>query len=143
MLVSIVAVVAMALFATVLASGGVVTSRKLSASGVISTTNLGLYSDYACTQTLTSISWGDISPGSTVSKTIYVKNTGSQPITLSMSGDNWYPDSAAAVMTLGWDKEGVVLSAGQVAISNLWLSVSSGVSGIGTFNVDIVISGTA
>jgi hypothetical protein len=114
----------------------------LSSSGTILTVNVGVYSDSACTQPLTSISWGTISPGSTITRTIYVKNTGTAQITLSMTTNSWNPTSANGPLTLTWDKEGATLTANQVATATLTLTVSSSISGITTFSVNIVIAGT-
>ena len=142
-LVSIVAVAAMFLFATVVASGGVGTSRRVTASGVIASANLELYSDAACTQMISSIDWGNISPGSSVLRMIFVRNTGTVPLTLSMNGANWSPASASNKMILTWDREGSVLAAGQVGAATLKLVVYPSINGVNGFNVDIVISGSA
>ena len=64
------------LFVSLLASGAIVTTATVSSSGVISTANLGIYSDSACTQRITSINWGNLSPSSSVTRTVYIKNTG-------------------------------------------------------------------
>lgn len=106
------------------------------------TVSLGVYSDSACTQNLTSIDWGTLSPGGSVTRTIYVKNTGNTQITLSMTPANWNPASANGPITLTWNREGTTLSAGQSTSATLTLSVSSSISGITSFSVNIVISGT-
>ena len=136
------AVVAIGLFVTLLASGALISSRTIASSGVIATTNLGVYSDSACTQSLTSINWGTVSPGGSVARTIYVKNLGTNQLTLSMTGANWSPASADGPITLTWNREGTALGANQVATATLTLRVSSSISGITTFNVNIVITGT-
>ena len=134
--------VAIGLFVTLLASGALISSRTIASSGVIATTNLGVYSDSACTQSLTSINWGTVSPGGSVARTIYVKNLGTNQLTLSMTGANWSPASADGPITLTWNREGTALGANQVATATLTLRVSSSISGITTFNVNIVITGT-
>jgi len=135
-------VVAIWLFVTLLASGALISSRTIASSGVVATANLGVYSDSACTQSLTSINWGTVSPGGSVARTIYVKNLGTTQVTLSMTGANWSPGSADGPITLTWNRDGTALGANQVATATLTLSVSSSISGITTFNVDIVITGT-
>jgi hypothetical protein len=136
------AAVAISLFVTLLTSGALISSTTLASSGVIATANIGVYSDSACTQSLTSVNWGNLSPGGSVARTIYVKNLGTTQVTISMTGANWNPTSADGPLTLTWNREGTVLSANQVATATLTLSVSSSISGITTFNVDIVITGT-
>jgi hypothetical protein len=136
------AVVAIVLFVTILASGALISSKTIASSGVVATANIGVYSDSACTQSLTSLNWGTISPGGSVVRTIYVKNLGTTQVTIGMTGANWNPASANGPITLTWNREGTTLSANQVATATLTLSASSSISGITTFNVDVVITGT-
>jgi len=103
---------------------------------------VGVYSDYACSQSLEAINWGDLAPGGSVTKTIYVKNTGSSEITLGMTKTSWSPVSANGPVTLVWDREGTKLSAGGVTVATLTLAVSENISGITTFSVTILISGS-
>ena len=105
--------------------------------------NLELYADGACKQVLTSLDWGTIYAGGSVTRNVYVKNTGDSAVTLTLSVTNWRPASANGPLTLTWNKEGVVLGADQVLAASLTLSVSSSISGITSFDVDVVISGTA
>jgi hypothetical protein len=136
------AVVAIVLFVTLLASGALISSKTIASSGVVATANIGVYSDSACTQSLTSINWGTVSPGGSVARTIYVKNLGTTQVTIGMTGANWNPASANGPITLTWNREGTALSANQVATATVTLSASSSISGITTFNVDVVITGT-
>jgi hypothetical protein len=130
------------LLATLFASGALVSSKTVPSSGIIATANLGVYSDSACTQSLTSIDWGTISPGGSATRTIYVKNLGTAEVTLSLTKTNWNPASANGPITLTWNRGGTVLTASQVATATLTLGVSSSISGITAFSVNIVITGT-
>jgi uncharacterized membrane protein len=127
---------------------GVLTaSQTLSSSGtvtVISTPNLAVYSDSACTQTLTSINWGSLAPGQTASKTIYIKNTGNVPLTLSMDANGWNPSTASNYMTLTWNRQSSSLAVNQVVSADLTLVISPSINGLVTsFSVNIVITGTS
>ena len=139
---STVAIAVIGLFITLLASGAIQTSRTVTSTGIIATANIGVYSDSACTQSLTSISWGTVSPGGAVVRTVYVKNVGTAQVTLSMTKANWSPANANGPITLSWNQEGAVLAANQVANATLTLSASSSISGITTFSMDVVITGT-
>jgi hypothetical protein len=110
-------------------------------SGSVWAVNVGVYSDSACTQNLTSISWGNVHPGESVSRTIYVKNTGTAPITLSLSMSGWNPAVANGPITIAWDREGTTLNSGQSVAATIVLSVSSGISGITDFSVNMIVSG--
>jgi hypothetical protein len=139
---SVLAIAFAAIFVTMLVSGALVSTKTISSTGVVTSANLGLYSDSACTQALTSINWGTVSPGGSVAKTVYVKNTGNAQVSLSITKANWNPTTANGPVTITWNQEGAVLATNQVSTATLTLNVASSVSGIATFSVDIVISGT-
>src|SRR3990170_3259436 len=140
---AIIAIIAITgMFLTLITAGLLSVNQSISSSGNVTTVNVGVYSDSACTQTLTSVDWGTISPGTTVTRTIYVKNTGNTQITLSMTTNSWSPTSANGPLTLTWNREGTTLSAGISTAATLTLSISSSISGITTFSVNIVITGT-
>ena len=140
---AIIAIVAIAgLFLTLTTAGLLSINQSVPTSGTVSTVNVGVYSDSACTQQLTSISWGSVAPGGTGTRTIYVKNTGTNQITLTMTRANWNPTNANVSIAVTWDKESTTLTANQIATATLTLSVSSSISGITAFSVDIVITGT-
>jgi hypothetical protein len=136
------AIIAAAIFLTVTTAGLLSVNQTIPSSGTVTAVNVGVYSNSACTQNLTSITWGTISPNSTVTRTIYVKNTGNTPITLSMTKTNWNPANANGPITLTWNSENTSLTAGQVTMATLTLSVSQSISGITNFGVDVVITGT-
>jgi len=117
------------------------TNRAVASSGSIRTLNVGVYSDYACSQSLSSLDWGDVSPGDSVKRTIYVKNTGSAEISLSMSTTGWNPAEANGPLTLSWNQEGTKLNAGEVVAATLTLGVLESITNITTFSVQILISG--
>ena len=104
--------------------------------------DLGVYSDSACTQTHLSMDLGTISPGGPMTKTLYVKNEGSNNLTLSLITKNWKPTIANGPVTLTWNLEGATLTVNQVSTATLTLSVSSTIQGITSFSFDVVISGT-
>ena len=136
-----VAAVVVMLLVTLLASGALISSKTVASTGIITITNIGVYSDSACTQSMASINWGTISPGNSVTRTIYVKNLGTTQVTLSMSRENWAPANANGPITVTWNREDTTIAPNQVTTATLTLSVSSSISGITTFSVDIVITG--
>lgn len=138
---STVLIVAVMLLAVLFASGALISSKTVNSTGIIATSNLGVYSDSACTQSLTSINWGTISPGNSVNRTIYVKNLGTTQMTLGISGENWTPANANGPMTVAWNRENTAIAPNQVASATLTLSVSSSISAITSFSLDIVITG--
>lgn len=118
------------------------TSQKISSTGSIKAVGLGVYSDSACTQKLTSLSWGTLEPGETKTQRVYIKNEGNTQITLNMTTGNWSPASAANYITLSWNKEKSTLAEGASTSADITLKVSSSVTGITNFTFDITISGS-
>jgi len=148
--VSIVAIAALGMVLTYTTAGVIsiqqmstTINRHVPSSGNIAAVNVGLYVDFACTQTLQSINWGDISPGGSINRVIYLKNTGSTNITLSMTKNNWNPPSANGPITLTWDKESAELAPGEVTQATLILTVAEDIIGITTFSVTILIVGSS
>ena len=139
---AIIAIAMVGLILTVTTTGLLSVSQSVSSSGTVTAINVGVYSDSACTQTVTSIDWGTISPGNSATRTVYVKNTGNAQITLSMTKANWNPAGADGPITLTWNRESTTLSVGASTSALFTLSVSSGISGITAFSVNIVITGT-
>ena len=137
----IVAITLAGMLLTVTAAGVITVNEALPTRGTISSINVGLYSDSGCTQKLASIYWGDISPGEIATQTIYVKNVGNTQLTLKMTENNWNPSEANGPITINWDREDTIINAGQSLQAVLTLSVSSTISGITDFSVDIVITG--
>lgn len=135
-----VAVIAVVMLTTVLAA--LQASKTLTNTGSITTVNVGAFSDSGCTQALSTINWGTISPGSSASQTIYIKNTGTAQVSLNMTVTAWNPASASSYMSFTWNQEGTVLSAGSSVATMLVLNVSSSVSGITTFGFNATITGT-
>ena len=136
------AVIALALTATTFAA--ITVTSNVSSTGTISTAtpNIGVFSDSACTNTKSAISWGSLAAGSSTTQTVYVKNTGNAAMTLSLASSNWTPTNANTYITVSWDKQGASLAAGQSTPAVITLTVSSATIGITTFSNTITISGT-
>ena len=136
----IIALAATSLFLS-LVTAGIIATQTIPSSGTVTTVNVGVYSNSDCTENCTSINWGTMYPDDTVNKTVYVKNTGTVPITLSITDGNWDPINASNYLTLTWDKQGKVLEAGNSVPANLTLSVASDTGDLRSFNFNIIITG--
>lgn len=111
-------------------------------SGSVSAVNVGVYSDLGCITGCTSINWGNIKPGSAVTKTIYVKNSGNTMVTLKMSTSSWNPRAAKSLVTLSWNLDNRLLSVGEVVPATLTLAAASNIGSLTNFNFVIIITGT-
>ena len=118
-------------------------NRQLPSSGNIMAINVGLFSDYACTQGLEALDWGDLAPGESVDRVIYLRNTGNTEISLSMTVENWNPSFANGPISLTWNREGAFLNPGATTSATLTLTTDEDISGITTFSMSILIIGTA
>jgi hypothetical protein len=127
---------------TVTAASVISVSEALPMRGAISAINVGLYSDSQCSQKLTSVDWGTLSPGETLTKTIYIKNICNSPLTLRMTKTNWDPPEADGPISITWNKEGTTIYSGQTQQAVITLSVSSTINDITSFDVQVVITGT-
>ena len=110
--------------------------------GTVKTTGVGVYWDSGCSNSVTSVNWGTVAPGSTNDVTVYIKNEGNAAETLSSTAENWNPSIASTYMTLTWDYAGQVIDVGEVVQVTLSLSVSDTIEGITSFSFDIVIVGS-
>ena len=100
----------------------------------------GIYWDQACTNRTLSLNLGTIEAGSNSTLTVYVKNEGNSPASLSLGTSNWTPSTASSYMSLNWNYSGQVLSVGQVIPLELTLTVSPTVSGITDFSFNTTIT---
>jgi hypothetical protein len=141
---AIVALIIIGIVLTLNTFAAITTSTNVSSTGVVSTSaNLGVYSNSGCTTSLSSISWGTLTPGGTTTQTIYVKNTSSGlSLTLSMTTTSWSPASANGPITITWNQQNTDLTPGQSVSATLTLTVSSSISDITSFSVQISITGT-
>jgi len=138
---AIIALAATGIFLT-LVTAGLIATQTIPSNGTVTAVNVGAYTDSQCTQNCTAINWGTLSPGNTTTKTVYVKNTGSTPITLTMTTGSWTPTTVNTKITLTWNQQNTVLNAGQSIAANLTLTVASDATSITTFSFNIIITGT-
>lgn len=119
-------------------------SKNVSSSGSVAVSaNLGVYSDSACQNALTTIDWGTLTPGGNIIRTIYVKNTGmGTSLSLSMATSNWNPTSANGPVTITWNQGGTRLAPGQSIAAVITLVVSPTITDITSFSVQVTITGT-
>jgi hypothetical protein len=110
--------------------------------GTVKAMGVGVYWDSDCSNTVTSVNWGTVAPGSTNYVTVFIKNEGDAAETLSSTAENWNPSTASMYMSLSWDYAGQVIVVDGVIEVKLSLSVSSAIEGITSFSFDIIIVGS-
>ncbi len=137
------AIAVVGLLLTMLTAGVLTSNQAAPSSAIILAANLGVYTDSACTSNCTAVSAGTLAPGSSKTYTVYVKNKGTAPMTLSMITSEWNPKVAHGPITLTWNRENYSLTAGDSIGATLTLAVSSSIdSSINSFSFNIAITGT-
>ncbi|MGA3191992.1 MAG: hypothetical protein ABSD73_05695 [Candidatus Bathyarchaeia archaeon] len=140
---------AIGLFFAILATSFVVAlsmqsyTRQIPSTGTITAVGVNVFSDAACTQNLTSVNWGVLTPGSLANYQMYIKSTSNVPITLSLGTDSWNPAAAATYITLTWSyAAGTVIQPNASLPVTLTLTVSSSVAGFTSFSFNIDVTGS-
>lgn len=130
------------LLVTMTTLGALSDSTLFSLNGTITTVNVDAYTDAACTIPCTSLNVGNVAPGSTVTQIIYMKNNGTVPVTLTMAASNWNPTTASSYLTLTWNRQNYVLSAGTSVQATLTLTAAANAGNLTTFSCSVTITGT-
>lgn len=115
-------------------------SYRIPSSGRVKTVGVEVFWDLSATEPVTAIDWELVEPGQSYTKTVYVKNTGNNNGTISLSTENWNPPETSTYITLSWDYDGTDLTPDEVREVNLTLNVSSATTGIEDFTFDTFIS---
>ena len=142
--ISVALVITATIALSLISIAAITTSTTLSTSGTVTTSaGLAVYSNSGCTTSLSTISWGSLSPGGTATETIYVKNTGSGlSLSLNMTTSSWSPSSASGYITITWNQQGTDLQPGGSVAAVITLNVSSSIVDVTSFSVNINIGGT-
>jgi hypothetical protein len=140
--IAIIALTITALTLTLTTAAVLSNNQTLPLNGTINAVNLSVYSDSACTQPVTTLTAATLNPGATTTQTIYIKNTGNVPETLTMTTNNWTPTSASTSLTLTWNRQNTVLNAGASTQATLTLTAAANTGTLTTFSCDVTLTGT-
>jgi hypothetical protein len=117
-------------------------STSIPFNGTINTVGVEAYSDSACTQLITALDVGNVDPGSSVTQIVYIKNSGSIPVRLSMAASGWSPSGASSYLSLSWNRPNYLLNAGASVSATLTLTVAADTGSLTTFSCTVTITGT-
>jgi hypothetical protein len=118
------------------------TSSTISSVGTLKAIGIGVYWDDDSASRVNEIKWGVLEPSAQKSFTVYIRNEGNLPLTLSVSTSNWNPPTASNYLTLTWSYAGQTINAGATIKVTLTLTVSESITGINNFNFDITAVGS-
>jgi len=132
----------LAVITAVSTMGLLTVTQTLQSTGSVKSINVEVFWDVQLTQLVSDVDWGIPESGDSITKTVYIRNLGSAPMTLNMIDGNWNPGVASNYLTMSWNREAYVLPADGVVEATLTLDVSPSITGITDFSFDIVIQGT-
>ena len=116
-------------------------SWMIGTRGSVSSVGVSIWEDPDRTAPLTSIDWGALEPGQTKNKTAWIENNGTASLTLTLTTDSWNPEASTLYLGLSWDYQNQTIVKDEMIMVNLVLSVSPEISGIDSFDFNIVIAG--
>lgn len=106
-------------------------------------TTIQFFTDESTTTQATSINWGTITPGQTVTRILYMKNNSPTSKAVTMSTTDWILKSSDGTVlnntiyqqyfTFTWDYDGVVIDGDNIASTVLTLTVSADINMVSTF----------
>lgn len=108
-------------------------------SALGTTGSLGVYWYSNCSDVVSSIDWGELTPGSSKSVVVYVRNEMNDSVTLFLETQNWLPSNASDFLFLSWNYNGSLIGSYTVHEIVLSLFVSPDIEGITVFSFDIVV----
>ena len=108
-------------------------------SALETSSSLGVYWDGSCTQKVSSIQWGVLSPGGRKLFSLYIRNEGNMTVSLILNASNWIPADASRYLSFSWRSNNRTAEVSKTARANLTLLVSKNIRGITDFAFDIVV----
>jgi hypothetical protein len=139
---SILAVAASVIFFIAITGGSLQRSTTVNSTGTVKGVGVGVYWDSGCTNQVSSINWGLVAPGSLNNETVYIRNEGTAPVTLSLTTGNW-TTGASNYIALKWNYSNKTTIQPNIAIPvTLTLEVYPNIANITSFSFDIVITGS-
>jgi hypothetical protein len=121
----------------------VVVPRVVKKSFAVETRYVGVYWDVKCTKRVTSISWGELTPGSSGQVNVFIRNEEIGPTCyLSLRTGDWVPSTAAKYLSLSWNYNNKKIALGSTIPVTLTIKVAGNIIGVSNFNFNITIFGT-
>lgn len=138
-IVAVVAVAAIAILVTVVALYAVMLQNPGSVTD-LQTFGVEVYWEANRTNKVSAVDWGYVEVGGSRSVTIYLLNSGSTDIWLSINSAKWSPENAAEHLTLSWDYQNQTLEPNGLLRTTLTLNADPTAQEIASFAFDIIIS---
>lgn len=111
-------------------------------SAVETSSSLGAYWDVGCSERVSSIDWGNMTPSQTKDIVFYIRNEGSTTMFLSGIDKNWNPIVAEGYIRFVFGSADQIVQASEVKKVTCNLTVSREITNITNFSFDVLLQGT-
>ena len=111
-------------------------------SAIETSGTLGVYWNSNCTTKVTSINWGNMTPGQEKTTTFYIRNEASSPMFLAGIDKNWNPTTAQSYIHFTFDSDDQKIQASETKTVTCTLTVSIEIASISNYSFDILLLGT-
>jgi hypothetical protein len=138
----ILAALGIGVIASTIGFGLLSSNQTIPNNGIVKTVNVSVYEDSTLTRKVTVINWGNLGPGTTTNRTVYVSNSGTAGLTLTMTTNNWNTANASKYIKMRWNRQSYLLPHESSVQAVLSLLVPSNVTGVEGFSFDIIVTGT-
>jgi hypothetical protein len=101
-----------------------------------------IYNNSALTVVATTIDWGNVTPGSTKSRTLWFVNDQTAPVNLTYAILNWNPADLFLTITPGWNYTGAILQPKAVMPINITLYILPNATGVTNFSYTFLVTAT-
>lgn len=132
-----------------IASVGAVTYAALSSTGKfgshgrIVSIGVQVFDNAALLVDCRDIDWGDLAAGASNTHTVWIKNNGTIPITLSMNAGDWVPLLSQQYVLFSWSYvSGTVVAPGANVQVTMTISVNQYIVGVTDFTNNIYLIAT-
>jgi len=115
---------------------------NIDSTGNVEAVNIEIYWDSERTNKVENINWGNISPTETKIVTIFIYNSGSDPVYLQLNSKDWYPIQVEDAMILDWNYDNNSIAPSKGIFVNISLTMVQPLEDttISNFNYTTIIS---
>jgi len=117
-------------------------SPNSNVSAIETVGTFGVYWNSNCTTKVTSMNWGNMTPGQEKTTIFYIRNEASSPMFLAGIDKNWNPPTAQSHIHFTFDSDNQKIQAGQTKKVTCTLTVSIEITNISNYSFDILLLGT-
>lgn len=114
--------------------------NPISNVSAVEANGVGVYWDNNCSNEVSSIDYGALTPASTKNIILYIRNEVEEPAYFFLSTTDWNPPEAYQYLSLAWDYSGQWVEPNEMLQTTLTLSVSASIEGISSFSHVIIIT---